>query len=239
MASLLEKHYIIYTAPDGAEALACARKVLPSLIVSDLMMPKMDGMELTARIKSDERTSHIPVILLTAKSGQESRIDGLKTGADDYLTKPFSVEELTVRVANLITLRRKLAERYRERIRVHVTAAEEMSLDDKFLLKARQIVEANMEDVLFSVEKMAEEMSLSRTQLLRKLKALTGLAPNDFIRDLRLQKAAEMIRQRADTITQIGYAVGFNDQSYFSKSFKKEFGETPTEYSARFSQKEG
>lgn len=239
MASLLENDYIIYKAPDGAEALACARKVLPSLIISDLMMPKMDGMELTASIKSDERTSHIPVILLTAKSGRESRIDGLKTGADDYLTKPFSVEELTIRVANLIELRRKLAERYRERIRVHVTSAEEMSLDDKFLMKAKEIVEANMEDVLFSVEKMAEEMSLSRTQLLRKLKALTGLAPNDFIRDLRLQKAAEMIRQKADTITQIGYAVGFNDQSYFSKSFKKEFGETPTEYSARVSQKEG
>ncbi|WP_090150706.1 hybrid sensor histidine kinase/response regulator transcription factor [Dyadobacter soli] len=238
MASLLEHDYIIYKAPDGAEALACARKVLPSLIISDLMMPKMDGIELTASIKSDERTSHIPVILLTAKSGQESRIDGLRTGADDYLTKPFSVEELTVRVANLIDLRKKLAGRYRERIRVQVTSAEEMSLDDKFLMKAKEIVEANMEDVLFSVEKMAEEMSLSRTQLLRKLKALTGLAPNDFIRDLRLQKAAEMIRQKADTITQIGYAVGFNDQSYFSKSFKKEFGATPTEYSARVSPKE-
>lgn len=239
MGSLLENDYIIYKAPDGIEALACARKVLPSLIISDLMMPGMDGMELTANIKSDERTSHIPVILLTAKSGRESRIDGLKTGADDYLTKPFSVEELTVRVANLIGLRKKLAERYRERIRVHVTSAEEMSLDDKFLMRAKEIVEANMEDVLFSVEKMAEEMGLSRTQLLRKLKALTGLAPNDFIRDLRLQKAAEMIRQKADTITQIGYAVGFNDQSYFSKSFKKEFGETPTEYSARVSPKEG
>lgn len=238
MASLLDDEYIVFRAPDGMEALACARKVLPSLIISDLMMPKMDGMELTAHIKSDERTSHIPVILLTAKSGQESRIDGLKTGADDYLTKPFSVEELTVRVKNLIELRKKLAGRYKERIRVHVTSAEEMSLDDKFLMKAKEIVEANMEDVLFSVEKMAEEMSLSRTQLLRKLKALTGLAPNDFIRDLRLQKAAEMIRQKADTITQIGYAVGFNDQSYFSKSFKKEFGETPTEYSARVSPKE-
>lgn len=238
MASLLDDEYVVFKAPDGVEALACARKVLPSLIISDLMMPGMDGMELTANIKSDERTSHIPVILLTAKSGQESRIDGLKTGADDYLTKPFSVEELTVRVRNLIELRKKLAERYRERIRVHVTSSEEMSLDDKFLMKAKEIVEGNMEDVLFSVEKMAEEIGLSRTQLLRKLKALTGLAPNDFIRDLRLQKAAEMIRQKADTITQIGYAVGFNDQSYFSKSFKKEFGETPTEYAARVSQKE-
>jgi signal transduction histidine kinase/DNA-binding response OmpR family regulator/ligand-binding sensor domain-containing protein len=238
IASLLENEYIVFKAPDGREGLGCARKVLPSLIISDLMMPKMDGIELTAHIKSDERTSHIPVILLTAKSGQESRIDGLKTGADDYLTKPFSVEELTVRVRNLIELRKRLAERYRERIRVHVTSPEEMSLDDKFLMKAKQIVEANMEDVLFSVERMAVEINLSRTQLLRKLKALTGLSPNDFIRDLRLQKAAEMIRQKADTITQIGYAVGFNDQSYFSKSFKKEFGETPTEYSARVTPKE-
>lgn len=237
MASLLDGEYVIFKAANGKEGLACARKVLPNLIISDLMMPAMDGMELTSHIKSDERTSHIPVILLTAKGGQESRIDGLKTGADDYLTKPFSIEELRIRVRNLIGLRKKLAEHYRERIRVHVTSSQGMSLDDKFLMKAREIVEANMEDVLFSVEKMAEEMSLSRTQLLRKLKALTGLAPNDFIRDLRLQKAAEMIRQKADTITQIGYAVGFNDQSYFSKSFKREFGETPTEYAARVSPK--
>ncbi|MCF0072895.1 ATP-binding protein [Dyadobacter sp. CY261] len=236
MAKQLESEFTVYTAADGTAGLDEAKRMMPGLIISDLMMPGLDGMELTSRVKSDERTSHIPVILLTAKGGQESRIDGLKTGADDYLIKPFSMEELSVRVRNLILLRKRLADKYRERIRVHVTSSEEMSIDDRFLLKAKEIVEANMEDVSFSVEKMSEEMSLSRTQLLRKLKALTGLAPNDFIRDLRLQKAAELIRQKADTITQIGYAVGFNDQSYFSKCFKKEFGETPTEYSIRVSQ---
>ncbi|MCE7064963.1 ATP-binding protein [Dyadobacter sp. CY326] len=237
MAILLEGQFVVHKAANGAEALEMARCVMPSLIISDLMMPVMDGIELTSQIKSDVRTSHIPVILLTAKGGQESRIDGLKTGADDYLTKPFSIEELSVRVRNLIDLRKKLAERYRERIRVQVTPSTELSIDDKFLMKAKHVVEANMEDVSFSVEKMAEEMNLGRTQLLRKMKALTGQAPTDFIRDLRLQKAAEMIRQKADTITQIGYAVGFNDQSYFSKCFKKEYGETPTEYSLRVSKK--
>jgi len=157
-------------------------------------------------------------------------MEGLKLGADDYLTKPFSNEELQVRIRNLINQRKMLATRYRERILVRATATEEVSLDDKFLHRAKEVVEGNLSDVLFTVEKMADEVHLSRTQLLRKLKALTGLSPNEFIKDLRLRRAADMIRQKADTITQIGYAVGFNDQSYFTKCFKKQFKVTPTEY---------
>ena len=236
MQSLLEKEFRILTAPDGLEALELAFRAMPSLVITDLMMPRMDGMELTENLKSDERTSHIPVILLTAKNEQSSRLDGLRLGADDYLTKPFSTEELLVRVRNLIAQRKKLAERFRERILVPLTQSEGISLDDRFLHKVKNAVEIHLEDDSFSVEKMAEEVNLSRTQLLRKLKALTGLSPNDFIRDMRLRKAAEMIRQKADTITQIGYAVGFSDQSYFTKCFKKQFGVTPTEYSLKFAQ---
>ncbi|MBL0745565.1 response regulator [Chryseolinea lacunae] len=230
-ATLQNNNYAVLTASDGEEALQIALKYVPSLVLSDLMMPRMDGMAFTKKMKDDERTSHIPVILLTAKNETQARIEGLKTGADDYLTKPFSPDELLVRIDNLISQRKKLALKFREKILVAPTPAPEASLDDKFLDKARTIVDTNLGDYTFTVEQMAEEMNLSRTQLLRKIKALTGLSPNDFIKDIRLKRAAEMIRQKVDIITQIGYAVGFNDQSYFTKCFKKQFGVTPTEYS--------
>jgi signal transduction histidine kinase/DNA-binding response OmpR family regulator len=229
--SILAKKYTVFTASQGEEALQLAVKVIPNLVVSDLMMPNMDGLQLTEKIKADERTSHIPVILLTARNDHTSRLEGLNTGADDYLTKPFSRDELLIRIKNLIHQRKLLAERFRERILVPITSTQEVSLDDKFLHKVRLIIEANMSDVSFSVEQLAETAHLDRNQLLRKLKGLTGLSPNDFIKDLRLKKAADMIRQRTDTITQIAYAVGFNDQSYFSKCFKKQFGVTPKEFS--------
>lgn len=233
MSSILEKEFNVFTSADGEQGVQLAVNEIPNLIVSDLMMPNMDGMHLTEKIKSDERTCHIPVILLTAKGDQTSRIAGLKTGADEYLTKPFSTEELLVRIRNLIAQRKLLADRFRERILVPITAIEGISLDDRFLQRIRAIIEENMSDPTFSVEELAEKANLNRTQLLRKLKGLTGLSPNDFIKDLRLQKAADMIRQNVDTITQIGYAVGFNDQSYFSKCFKKQFGTTPKEFSQR------
>lgn len=236
IGSILDKEFTVCSAANGKEALELAIHVIPNLIVSDLMMPNMDGMQLTEKIKADERTSHIPVILLTAKNDQTSRLEGLKTGADDYLTKPFSRDELLIRINNLIQQRKLLAERFRERILVPITATQDVSLDDRFLQKVRTIIEANMSDVSFSVEQLAGQANLNRTQLLRKLKGLTGLSPSDFIKDLRLKKAADMIRQNTDTITQIGYAVGFNDQSYFSKCFKKQFGTTPKEFSMEHTQ---
>ncbi|HEY3430589.1 MAG TPA: response regulator, partial [Cyclobacteriaceae bacterium] len=236
ISSILEKEFMVLMAGDGKEALEFAIQFIPNLIVSDLMMPVMDGLQLTEKIKEDERTSHIPIILLTARNDQSSRLEGLKTGADDYLTKPFSKDELVIRIQNLIHQRKLLAERFRERILVPITSAQEVSLDDKFLQRIRLITEAHMSDASFSVEQLAEQAHLNRTQLLRKLKSLTGLSPNDFIKDLRLKKAADMIRQRTDTITQIGYAVGFNDQSYFSKCFKKQFGITPKEFSVEQAQ---
>ena len=236
-ATLQNNDFAVFTAQDGKEGLHMALKYVPSLVLSDLMMPVMNGIELTERVKNDERTSHIPVILLTAKNEMQSKIEGLTTGADDYLTKPFSPAELLARINNLIKLRKKLAEKFRERIIVPATSSNQISLDDKFLYRVRAVVESNLPDYTFTVEKMAEEMNLSRTQLLRKLKALTGISPNDFIKDMRLKRAADMIQQRVDTITQIGYAVGFNDQSYFTKCFKKQFGLTPTDYSIQFQRK--
>jgi len=230
MTTILESEYEVLLAQDGEEGVKLAMSALPNLVLSDLMMPKMDGIQLTNKIKNEERTSHIPVILLTAKNELESRLTGLITGADDYLTKPFSNEELKVRIRNLIQQRKRLAEKFKERILVMPTPHEEQSLDVKFLFKARQVVEKNLEGVAFGVEQMAEEMGFSRTHLLRKIKALTNISPNEFIRDLRLNKAAEMIRQKADTVSQIAYAVGFSDQSYFAKCFKRKFGKSPSEY---------
>ena len=229
MMECLSPEFHVLTAANGEEGVGVAIGTIPSLILSDLMMPRMDGMALTRVLKTDERTSHIPIILLTAKDDSSSRIQGLNTGADDYLTKPFSYDELRARIHNLIRQRRQLAERYRDRVTLPTTT-EARSMDEKFLQKSLAIVERHLDDSSFSVEKMAEEVGLSRTQLLRKIKALTGLSPSDLIRDLRLQKAAELIRRKADTVTQIGYHVGFSDQSYFAKCFKKKYGVSPSEY---------
>lgn len=233
ITSVLESDYRVFGARNGEEGIDLALQKIPSLVLTDLMMPKLDGMRVTERLKTDERTSHIPVILLTAKHESRARINGFQLGADDYLTKPFSSEELLVRIANLINQRKRLSILFRERTLVTPTPTQEISLDDKFLLKVREIVEDQLADTNLSVDRLADSMFMSRTQLLRKLKALTGLSPNEFIKDIRLKRAADMIRQRSDSITQIGYRVGFNDQSYFTKCFKKQFGVTPTEYAAR------
>jgi AraC-like DNA-binding protein len=193
----------------------------------------MNGMQLTEQIKADQRTSHIPVVLLTARNEVESRLEGYRIGADDYLTKPFSADELLGRVANLIAQRKKLSNLFRERVLVEPTPQRHVSLDDKFLFGLRDAVESRLSDPDFGVEQLAEVACLSRTQLFRKLNALAGTSPSEFIKDLRLKRAADLLSAKADTVTQIGYQVGFRDQSYFTKCFKKQFGVTPSEYTTR------
>ena len=230
IATTLQGQFVTLTANDGVEGYALATERIPDLVISDVMMPNLDGMGLTEKLKADERTSHIPVVLLTAKADRESKIEGLQTGADDYLSKPFSSEELKIRVINLIEQRKKLATIYRVGYSVAAPTPKEPSLDDKFLMKAKQLVEDNIGDAGFGVEKMADDMHLSRAQLFRKLKAIAGLSPNEFINEIRLQKAAQLILSKSDTLTQISYAVGFNEQSYFAKRFRKKFGVAPSEY---------
>jgi signal transduction histidine kinase/DNA-binding response OmpR family regulator len=227
----LKNQFTILTAKDAEDGFILATEQIPSLIISDVMMPGVNGIELTGKLKSDERTSHIPVVLLTAKADAESRLGGFKMGADDYLTKPFSTVELHVRVTNLIEQRKRLAAKFRNQMAELPKPSKETSLDEKFVKRAKAIVEANLSDYTFSVEKMAEEIHLSRTQLFRKLKGVTGLSPNEFINNIRLQKAAKLILAKADTVSQIGYSVGFNDQSYFAKRFRKKFGKSPSEFS--------
>lgn len=231
--SILSPTYNVLTASDGLEALELVIKNVPSLVLSDVMMPGMDGVKLLSKIKADERTCHIPVILLTVKGEQQSKFNGLRSGADDYIAKPFSIEEVQIRIGNLIEQRRRLAEKYRESINLPASPVETLSLEERFIYKVREVVENNMKDFNLSVGHVADELNLSRTQLLRKLKALTGLSPNEFIKDIRLKRAADLIMSKSDRITQIGYSVGFNDQSYFTKCFKKKFGITPSEYVAK------
>jgi signal transduction histidine kinase/DNA-binding response OmpR family regulator len=224
--------YAVMTAADGAEGLAMAFQHIPDIIISDVMMPGLDGLELTKCIKEDERTSHIPVILLTARVDENSRIEGWRKGADDYLAKPFSLEELRIRVINLFEQRKRLAAKFKEEVtKQHVlTEPREPSLDEKFVAKVKAIIEANISNSLFGVEMLAAEMNISRAQLFRKLKALMNISPSEFISDYRLQRAAKLIRARADNVAQIGYAVGFSEQSYFAKRFRKKYGMSPSEY---------
>jgi signal transduction histidine kinase/DNA-binding response OmpR family regulator len=226
----LEGYYNIVEASTGKEGLEVAREQPADLIVSDVMMPVMNGIELCHLLKNDERTSHIPIILLTARADHESKLEGLRTGADDYVVKPFNMQELLARIANLIGQRKKLIEKYKQRVMIQPHEITVTPLDERFILKAIQIIEANLDSTTLSVEKMSEELGMSRTNVHRKLKAITGLATSEFIQDFRLRRAAQLIEKKADTISQIAYQVGFNDQSYFTKCFKKKFGKVPSEF---------
>ena len=230
VASGFSRDFTVLKAKDGIEGLNLAKEYVPDVIISDVMMPLMNGVEFTLNIKEDERTSHIPIILLTAKADDASKINGLNSGADDYLAKPFSMKELQLRVNNLIVQRKRFAARLKREFKNASAETAEPSLDDKFLIKVRSVVEANISNSFFSVEMLAEKVNLSRAQLFRKLKALLNTSPRELINDIRLQRAAQLIRAKTDNVSRIGYAVGFNEQSYFSKRFRKKYGVSPSEY---------
>jgi signal transduction histidine kinase/DNA-binding response OmpR family regulator len=228
----LQIDYNILEASTGKEGVTMAHNHSIDIVVSDVMMPVMNGMELCHLLKNDERTSHLPIILLTARADHESKLEGLRTGADDYVVKPFNMQELQARISNLIAQRKKLIQKYNQRIVVQPHEITVTPLDERFIQKAIEFVEANLDDPELTVEKMLEGMGMSRTNLNRKIKAITGLSTNEFIQDFRLRRAAMLIEKKADTISQIAYQVGFNDQSYFTRCFKKKFGKTPSEYAS-------
>ncbi|TCS90397.1 tetratricopeptide repeat protein [Anseongella ginsenosidimutans] len=231
LGQILKPHYRVSAASNGLEGLEKARELQPDLLLSDVMMPEMDGIELCRRLKLDENTSHIPVILLTARSGKIPRIEGLETGADDYLTKPFDADELLVLLKNRIRQRALLRERFSREITLQPKDITITSADERFLQKAMDIVESNMGNFEFNVQAFIEQIGLGRTQVERKLKALTGQTPVEFIRLLRLKRAAQKIAGKEDSISQIAYSVGFNNLSYFAKCFKEQFGESPSAWS--------
>jgi len=226
-----EKEYSVMEAIDGSAGLKKAIDTLPDLIITDLMMPKMDGMELCQQIKNDERTSHIPVIILTAKSTLGDKLEGYETGADDYIAKPFQMKELMARVHNLIEQRRKLRERFSREVTLEPRDITVNSYDEEFLKRAIDTVENHMSDEDFDINIFQKELNMSHSTLYRKLYSLTNLSPTGFVRSVRIKRAAQLIKQHYGNIAKISYEVGFNNPSYFSKCFKEVIGISPAEYS--------
>lgn len=231
LVSLFSPLYTVWTAKDGEEGLRIARERRPDLIVSDVMMPKMDGMELCARLKNDLETCHIPVILLTAQSSEEKNIDGLLKGADDYITKPFHAKLLVTKCNNLIRNRLLQQQKYRQEPDTTIRLLADNELDRDFLKKVEEIIESRLDDPDFSVELLAKETALSRSSLFRKFKNLTGLTPNDFIRNYKLKRAAAWLKKHPELpVNDIAGRLGFSSPRYFSRCFKQEFNLSPQEY---------
>jgi signal transduction histidine kinase/ligand-binding sensor domain-containing protein/DNA-binding response OmpR family regulator len=234
LARELSPTYQLLVAADGAAGLALALAEIPDLVVSDVMMPAMDGFELCQALREDQRTSHVPIILLTALAEVEKRREGLRHGADAYLAKPFDVEELGIRIENLIDQRRRLAALYAGRVTDLPTAAMPViSADDRFLQRAREAVENHLDDEDLQVEDLCREVGLSRSQFHRKLKALTGQSATGFIRAHRLQRAADLLAGGYGNVTEVAYAVGFQSLSYFARCFREQYGVPPSEYPGR------
>jgi DNA-binding response OmpR family regulator/nitrogen-specific signal transduction histidine kinase len=238
--SYLADTYRIAESVDGKMGLDRAIEEVPDLVISDVMMPIMDGIELCTRLKTDERTSHIPVVLLTARADIEDKLEGLETGADDYITKPFDARELLVRIKNLLEVRQKLRERFfREAKKIGLSALSDLSItgvssmEQKFLVKAIGVVKTNLSDPEFTVKRFCLEMAMSNMQLHRKLVAVTGQTANRFIRSYRLSRAASLLEKRAGNVTEIAYEVGFNNLSWFAKCFQEQFGMPPSEYASK------
>lgn len=233
ISGLLLECFETSEAEDGESGLKKAAEEMPDLIISDIMMPFMDGLEFCRKLKTNWETSHIPVILLTAKASGESKIEGLETGADDYLTKPFDSRELLIRIKNLLEQRKRIKEKFSKEIRVSADALAANSTDNEFLKKAFGIVEKNLGEKEFNSEIFAQEMFVSRSQLHRKLVAVTGQAPGEFVRALRLKHAAALILKKDLSITQIAFEVGFSSASHFTQAFQQQFGCVPSEFRSK------
>ncbi|MFK7848376.1 MAG: two-component regulator propeller domain-containing protein [Rhodothermales bacterium] len=230
--------YRIVEAENGEQGLQSALNILPDLVISDVMMPIMDGIALCKALRNNEKTQDIPVILLTAKATERHKIEGLSIGVDDYIYKPFSAKELLVRTENLIDLRHRLRSKYRAEIVLKPAEVSVSSTDAAFIEQVRSIVEENMGDSWFGVERLADGVSLSRRQLQRRMNELVKTPAASFIRDMRLARAAQLLEKKAGNVSEIAYAVGYSDPQYFSTLFKKRYGSSPSAY-AKQSNKKG
>jgi signal transduction histidine kinase/ligand-binding sensor domain-containing protein/DNA-binding response OmpR family regulator len=224
--------YRVMLASHGSEGYDKAREAIPDLVISDVMMPGMDGIELCRKLKTNECTSHIPIILLTARPLDEHKIEGYETGADDYITKPFSIPVLLSRIRNLIESRRKLRELFGNGYNFTPKQVAVNSTDELFLNKALSIIQVNISDCNFGPPEFAREIGLSRSQLYRKIQALTDKSVSEFMSTVKLNKAAEMLLENKYTISEVAFAVGYTEQSNFTRSFNKQFGQSPTNFIA-------
>jgi signal transduction histidine kinase/ligand-binding sensor domain-containing protein/DNA-binding response OmpR family regulator len=233
LASRLKENYTILQAGNGIEGLATAIREIPDIILSDIMMPKMDGIEMSRKLRKDIRTSHIPIILLTARSGNESQLEGLAAGADDCITKPFNHELLRIKLHNLLETRRRNQQLLKEQIRIEPSRITVNSLDEQLIRKAITYVETHLDDPALSVEELSRELGMSRVHLYKKLSSISGKTPTGFIRLIRLKRAAQLLEESQLTISEIAYEVGFNHPKYFRKYFRDEYGVLPSQYGGR------
>jgi signal transduction histidine kinase/AraC-like DNA-binding protein len=226
----LSDQYVIEEAVDGRTGLEMALQLMPDLIITDVIMPQMSGTELCQILKTTPETSHIPIIILTAQDDMEHRLEGVESGADSFIAKPFSTKYLQIRIEKLIELRRIMKERFSKSIYMDAQEVTLTSMDERLLQKAIDYVRTNIEDSNLSVEHMSRELGMSRTHLHRKLKALTGQSPVEFIKMIRMKQAAYLLTTGKLSVSEVGYRVGYNAPSYFSSSFNAHFGMSPTAY---------
>ncbi|MBS2211315.1 response regulator [Carboxylicivirga mesophila] len=226
----LKKQYKVISAENGVQGQKLAVKEVPDIIISDWMMPQMNGIELCNKVKNDLRTCHIPLILLTAKGGLESKTEGIETGADDYIQKPFSMAYLQVRIKNLWQQRERLKKVYQKQTNLEPSEVTVTSLDEKFLSDLMNLLEKDMDNPELNVKTMSEMMGMSHTNLYRKIKALTGQTATEFIRTIRLKRAAQLLKAGQLNVSEVMYMVGFSHRSYFTQSFKAMYGVSPKEY---------
>ncbi len=226
----LRKYHRILEAADGQEALEVVRAEKPDLVISDIMMPVMDGNELCRAIKSDEEFNHIPVFLVTANSIRTLKTESLESGADDFLVKPFDVKEAVIRINNEIRMRRDLRSRYSREVVIKPSDITVTPEDEAFIHRAREIVETNMDNADFSIQDLSSEMGLSSRQLQRRLRETVDQSPVEFVRVLRLQRAAQLLGGQYGNVSEVAYTVGFTSLSYFAKCFKEEYGASPSAY---------
>jgi signal transduction histidine kinase/DNA-binding response OmpR family regulator len=227
--------YHILEANNGLEGWNAALKTIPNIIISDVMMPDMDGFEFCRRIRKDERTSHIPILLLTALGSREHEIEGLSLGADDYITKPFDLVILQTKIENILSVRQSLKQKYAGEMLLQPKNVMLSSPDERFLQKAIDVIENNISDPDLDIDRFAVEIGVSRMQLYRKLNALTEMTVKEFIRNIRLKRAAQLLVQRKMNVSEVAYAVGFRDLSHFRKCFRQEFNMSASEYMEKHS----
>jgi YesN/AraC family two-component response regulator len=226
----LKEFFYLVEASNGKEGWQKALALHPDMIVSDVSMPEMNGLELCTKIKQDKRTSHIPIILLTALVGEELQLKGLETGANDYLCKPFNFDMLLSKIRNLLTLQTTIKKVATKQVEVQVADMAIQSADEKFIAAALTYIEENLQNANLNVAELSKHLCISRVSLYKKMLLLTGKTPVDFIRSIRLKKAAQMLEKSQLSIAEISYEVGFNTPHYFTKSFKAEYGVLPSAY---------
>ena len=231
MVSELSRRYNVIQAADGEECLRILEKEEPDVLVCDVMMPNMDGFEVTRRIKSNIDTSHIPVILLSARMSEDVRLEGYETGADAYITKPFKMDLLEVRIHNLMEERQRRISSFSSNKDISPSAVTFTTIDEKLMARIMESVEKNMDNADYSVEKLSADVGMHRMNLYRKLQSLSGMTPSEFIRTMRLKRAAQILKGDPNiTVAEVSDMVGFNTPKYFAKYFREMFGVTPSQY---------